>query len=332
VKLAERFIEPTFLLMYSDNYWPMRMDRVWPRFEAAGEPAMITVYSNRDGYTANSVRVDDDGYVAVYDRSKQSPGLQGVEISYAIMKREVLELLSGENELFEVAVYPKLAEQRKLLAHVTHHRYYSIGSYQRLPLTEEFFKRIPTVFIDRDGVLNRKPPRAEYVRTWADFEWLPGAKDALRRLHEVGFRVIVLSNQAGIGRGEMTEEDLAQIHERMLAETLESGGRIDAIYHCPHGWEDGCECRKPKPGMLFQAQREHHLDLTRTTFIGDDERDAEAADAAGAPSLLLREGDSLVRAVDEVIRRERNLPDSPLAAASGVATVPSGSRLPEGVV
>ena len=73
----------------------------------------------------------------------------------------------------------------------------------------------------------------------------------------------------------------------MRAEAAAAGGRIDAIYHCPHDWDEGCACRKPRPGMLFQAQRDHHLDLTRTFFVGDDERDGQAAAAAGAPFVLV---------------------------------------------
>ena len=70
---------------------------------------------------------------------------------------------------------------------------------------------------------------------------------------------------------------------------MQAGGLIEAIYYCPHNWDDGCECRKPRPGMLFQAQRDHHLDLSRVVFIGDNVRDAEAADSAGCPSVLLSE-------------------------------------------
>jgi D-glycero-D-manno-heptose 1,7-bisphosphate phosphatase len=309
VKLAASRIDPCFLLMYSDNYWPMQMSKIWPRFEAAGVPAMITVYSNKDGYTTNSVRVDEDGYVAVYDKTCQSPNLQGVEISYALMTRQVLDLLPDENVSFEVAVYPKLAQRRQLLAHVTHHRYYSIGSHRRLPLTQAFFQRIPTVLLDRDGVLNRKPPKAEYVRTWSDFEWLPEAREALRLFKEAGYRVIVVSNQAGIARGAMTEADLASIHSCMNEDVVQAGGQIDAIYYCPHGWDDDCECRKPKPGMLFRAQREHHLDLTRTPYIGDDERDAEAANAAGCPPLLLSTNETLLDVARKVIARGHVLTD-----------------------
>jgi D-glycero-D-manno-heptose 1,7-bisphosphate phosphatase len=109
----------------------------------------------------------------------------------------------------------------------------------------------------------------------------------LHLLAEAGYRVIIVSNQAGIARGAMTQADLAHIHDQMKAEVLKAGGRIDAFYHCPHDWDEDCECRKPKPGMLFQAQRDFHLDLSRTFFIGDDERDAQAAEAAGCPSVLV---------------------------------------------
>ncbi len=303
VRLAAPYLDPCFLLMYCDNYWPMQMDRMWPRFAAAGVPAMITVYSNKDGYTTSSVRVDDEGYVTVYDKTGTAPGLQGVEISYAILTRPVLDLLTDDHVPFEVAVYPALAARRQLLAHVTDHRYYSIGSHRRLPFTHAFFARRPAVILDRDGVLNRRPPRARYVRHWTEFEWLPGAQEGLRLFHEAGYRVIVVSNQAGVARGALSAENLADIHERMRAEAEKAGGRIEAIYVCPHDWDEGCECRKPRPGLLFQAQRDHHLDLTRTWFVGDDERDGEAAEAAGCPFVRVREGDSLDAVARTIIGR-----------------------------
>jgi D-glycero-D-manno-heptose 1,7-bisphosphate phosphatase len=85
-----------------------------------------------------------------------------------------------------------------------------------------------------------------------------------------------------------------------------SGGRIDAIYYCPHDWNEGCECRKPKPGMLFQAQRDFNLDLSRILFIGDDERDAQAADAAGCLSALVSDQKPLLNVINEVIANSRD--------------------------
>jgi D-glycero-D-manno-heptose 1,7-bisphosphate phosphatase len=303
LRLVEDRLDPCFLLMYCDNYWPMDLDRMWSRFRSLDVPAMVTVYANRDGYRPgkDSVRVDDEGYVRTFDRTRKAPGLQGVEISYAILTRPVFELLPEQDELVEAALYPQLASRGELGAFVTDHRYYSVGSLERLPTTERFLARRPAVILDRDGTLNHRPPRAQYVTSPEGFQWLPGSLEALLLLRERGYTVAVVSNQAGIGRGAMTEGDLARIHAHMTADAEAAGGRIDAIYHCPHDWDEGCECRKPAPGMLFQAQRELDLDLTRTPFIGDDERDSEAAAAAGAPFLRVDEDRSLLDAVRDLV-------------------------------
>jgi D-glycero-D-manno-heptose 1,7-bisphosphate phosphatase len=303
VKLAERFLDPCFLLLYCDNYWPMQIEPMWRQFQESGAPALITVYSNKDGYTRNSVRVESDGVVSIYDKTCSHPGLNGVEISYAILKKEILDMLGGGNCLFETSVYQRLAEQRRLAGFVSDHRYYSVGSHHRLPLTEQFFRRTPTVILDRDGVLNKRPPRACYVRSTSEFEWLPGATAALKLLRENAFRVIVVSNQAGIARGAMSEADLASIHHHMMREAESAGGAIDAFYVCPHDWDAGCECRKPKPGMLFQAQRDFQLDLSRTVFFGDDERDETAAHAAHCLFMRVSEERPLVECVRALIGR-----------------------------
>ena len=302
VKVAEPFLDECFLLLYCDNYWPMQWAPMWERFSRADADSMITVYSNKDGYTRNSVRVESDGRVSIYDKSCADPTLNGVEISYAIVTRKALAPLDGENRLFETTVYPPLAASGRLAGFVSDHRYYSIGAMRRLPLTENFFRREKTVLVDRDGVLNRKPPRADYVTSWRDFEWLPQAQSALRLLHEHGYRVILVSNQAGLARGAMSEAALDEIHTRMKEDVRAAGGEIAAIYYCPHDWDSGCECRKPRPGMLFHAQRDFHLDLSRTPFIGDDERDGEAAAAAGCPFMRVADGKSFFQCVQEIIK------------------------------
>jgi D-glycero-D-manno-heptose 1,7-bisphosphate phosphatase len=294
LKLALPLIDPYFLMLYCDNYWPLQMEKMWHRFASANVPAMVTVYSNKDSYTRDNVCVDFDGYIAVFDKSRTAPQLSGVDISYALMAKSVIEEFAQDHLSFELAAYPRLAERRQLLAYVTDHRYYSIGSYARLPLTEAFLARTPTIILDRDGVLNEKPPRAQYVRSWDEFTWIPESKQALGLLCKAGWRVIIVSNQAGIARGAMTEAQLHDIHNRMQRDVVEAGGHIEAIYYCPHNWDEGCECRKPKPGMLFRAQREYSLDLSRTYFVGDDERDAQAADAAGCRSLMVSANSSLM--------------------------------------
>jgi len=104
----------------------------------------------------------------------------------------------------------------------------------------------------------------------------------------------------------MTEADLLEIHRHMVKDAEAAGGRIDAIYYCPHNWDENCECRKPRPGMLFQAQRDFSLDLSRTLFIGDDERDAQAADAAGCLAALVSDQRPLSKLVDDLIANSKS--------------------------
>ena len=301
VKLAEPLLDDIFLLMYCDNYWPIRIDDMWQHFSSSDADAMLTVYKNTDGYSVDNTKINNEGFIEIYDKSRSLPGLLGVEIGYAIITKAVLELLPTENVSFEQATYPTLANNSKLLAYTTSHRYYSVGSHNRLPLTNEFLGRRASIFIDRDGVLNQKPPRAQYVVSWDKFQWLPGAKQALALLSQAGYRIMVVSNQAGIARGAMTELALSDIHEGMKAETLKAGGKIDAVYYCPHDWDENCVCRKPQPGMLLKAQQDYHLDLTRTPFIGDDERDGEAANAVGSPFMMVSKDMSLLDHVTELV-------------------------------
>jgi len=115
------------------------------------------------------------------------------------------------------------------------------------------------ILLDRDGVLNRKATVSRYIRWWSEFEWIPGAKETLVHLKKKGFVLIVLTNQAGVARGMVRREDLEEIHENMKKELTKEGGGLDAVYVCPHGYGDGCDCRKPKPGLLLEAQKDFNL-------------------------------------------------------------------------
>jgi histidinol-phosphate phosphatase family protein len=314
LRLAAPLLDDCFLLLYCDNYWPMQMECMWDRFKNANVTAMVTIYRNRDSYSKDCVRVGLDGLVEHFDRSRRSNDLAGVEISYTIIRKSAIALLTRDDLLFEEAVYPSLAQQRQLLAYQTDHRYYSVGSPERLAATECFLARRPTVILDRDGVLNHRPAQAEYIRNPEQFSWLPGAKDALKLFKDAGYRVIVASNQAGIARGHLTQTDLTAVHARMRQEAAMCGGDIDAVYYCPHNWHDGCECRKPQPGMLFQAQREFHLDLSRTYFLGDDERDEQAARAAGCKWALVSKQATLLQHARVIIAEQ--------ALKSGATSLP----------
>jgi histidinol-phosphate phosphatase family protein len=146
----------------------------------------------------------------------------------------------------------------------------------------------PVVVVDRDGVINRNLP--DGVISWDDFEFLPGALSGLALLREAGHQVVVVTNQANIGRGILTRAQLDEIHRRMHVEITAAGGVIDAIYVCEHLPEDGCLCRKPAPGLLRRAAQEMGFSLDQTYVIGDHRSDVAAARAAGAYAVLVLSG------------------------------------------
>ena len=144
------------------------------------------------------------------------------------------------------------------------------------------------VFLDRDGVLNYN--RSDYVLAREHVRFLPGVFDALRALAASDFRVVVVTNQSPVGRGLLDLQRLQAINQSIVAKIEEAGGRVDGVYYCPHHPDQGCECRKPRPGMLLQAAAELQLDLSRSYMVGDAVSDVEAALAAGCHPLLVRTG------------------------------------------
>jgi D-glycero-D-manno-heptose 1,7-bisphosphate phosphatase len=149
----------------------------------------------------------------------------------------------------------------------------------------------PAIFIDRDGTLNVEK---EYLYRYGDWEWIPGAVEAIKVFNEAGFLVIVISNQAGVARGRYSEADINRLHARVDGELSRLGARIDAYYYCPHhpdfGEKRNCTCRKPAPGLLLQAQQDLNIDLSRSWMIGDKMSDIVAGESAGVKSILVASG------------------------------------------
>jgi histidinol-phosphate phosphatase family protein len=144
------------------------------------------------------------------------------------------------------------------------------------------------VFLDRDGVINHNV--VDGVTSWDEFSFIPGSLEALADLKKYGCRVVVVTNQANIGRGRLTPANLTDLHRRMLREIIKAGGDVEAIYYCPHMPEEKCECRKPAPGMLLNAARDLDISLDNAFMIGDDYDDIGAAHAAGVRSVLVLSG------------------------------------------
>lgn len=301
IKHAEPLFAEQFLLMYCDNYWPLDLARLTAFYDAHNAPASVVVFDNKNHMTKNNMLVDADGYVVKYDKSRTDPDLNGVDVGFFILKKEVLERAPDGDFNFEKAIVTSLVADRKLAGYMTSHRYYSLGSIERMSVTEKFFEPRKIAFLDRDGVINTRPPKADYVKRWEEFEFLPNAIEGIALLSKNGYEIYIISNQPGIARGVMTQADLDTIHKNMEKKLKEQDITLGGIYVCPHGWDEGCDCRKPKPGLLYQAANEHYFDTTKAIFIGDDPRDAEAGAAAGSRTILMESDGDLLAAVKEIL-------------------------------
>jgi D-glycero-D-manno-heptose 1,7-bisphosphate phosphatase len=170
-------------------------------------------------------------------------------------------------------------------------------------------------FLDRDGVINRKPPEGQYVTRWEEMHLLPEAAEGIALLNRAGFRVIVVTNQRCVAKGLIATAELESMHERMCRKLAADGATIDGVFYCPHEKQPACRCRKPAPGMLLDAARAHQIDLKTSWMIGDSEIDVEAGRNAECKTVLLsnrptRNGNadlvapSLLEAIHGILKHE----------------------------
>jgi len=160
---------------------------------------------------------------------------------------------------------------------------------------------IRTVFLDRDGTINTKPPEGQYVTSPAGLVLLPGAARAVAMLNAARMRTVLVTNQSWLSRPSGNAERYAGIHARLTQLLAAEGAWLDAAYHCPHA-AGTCDCRKPHPGMLRRAAREHRFELHKSVIIGDSDSDLMAGRAAGTSTILVRRGaDGLAAADADVV-------------------------------
>ena len=170
-------------------------------------------------------------------------------------------------------------------------------------------RAIPYAFLDRDGTVIVEK---NYLGDPAGVELLPGATAGMRRLRELGYGLALVTNQAGVGRGYYTEADVHAVHRRLIELLAGDGVSLDGIYYCPHHQEAGCACRKPRPGMIRQAQAELPVDLARSVVIGDKPCDIELGKNLGMRAILVETGYGAGHRAD--CRADAVVPD--LAAAA----------------
>ena len=282
-------LDETFLLLYSDNFVPFSLDKVFMLHEKNQTALTLTVSPKRPG----NIAIAESGIVKKYDNNRSNHILDFVEIGYMIIEKDKTLDFYLSPECSFSKIIERMVAKKEVSAWVNYDYYHSISDPKRWKKTEEYLNFKKIILIDRDGVINKKAPRGEYISSWNEFEWIADTRVALKLLAKKGFKFIVISNQAGIARGMVDLNELENIHINMKNELLNDGIEILDIYVCPHHWNEDCFCRKPSPGMLFEASKDWLLRLDETLFIGDDHRDCKASYNAGCKSILVGESSEM---------------------------------------
>ena len=280
---ARMMLDCRFLLLYSDNYVPVNIKKLLSVHSASLSAVTFLLHQKQNG----NVRLEGDGGVEVYDSTRSTLGLNYVEIGYMIIERDRVLGAYGVSDVSFSRILEKLVKGEQVAGLVSGDSYHSISDLDRLKLAEQYLAVKRVLMIDRDGTINKRAPRGEYIGSWSDFHWDLQTVEAMRQLTRKGFRFLVLSNQAGIARGMLKAEMVDEINARMISELRKQGIDVIDVYVCPHHWDEGCSCRKPNPGMFFKASRSHLLRMDRTVYVGDDPRDSRAAFNAECLSVLI---------------------------------------------
>ena len=281
-------IDEQFLLLYSDNFTQLRLSELARVKNDRNSAITLSVVRKFPG----NIQLDANSSVAKYDSSRSESSADFVEIGYSLIsKSKIIACLDEHSHENFSSVIQSLTEDQQVSAVQVKTGYMSISDPLRLSRTEAFLKQHKILLLDRDGTLNVKPQRGEYVNSIDEFNWIESSRDALRTLGEKGFSFIIISNQAGVATGATKLEDLNKINEFIRAEFLSLGLRLLEIYVCTDHWNSESEFRKPNPGMFLAAAIDHKFRLDHSIYVGDDIRDAVAAKNAGCKCVLVSPGE-----------------------------------------
>ncbi len=295
-RLASVDLAPWFLLANSQSLFDLNY-RDLAALPASSFDARLALREAANAEGLSAVALDGDWIAGFQAAPSQNRGLAIVDGGVGLMRRDMLRQMNGANSL-EFDLFPSLAASRRLQGRLYEGRFLDLrrtsnADVARRELADRGTR--PCVFLDRDGVLNHD---GGYIFRIEDLHWIDGAREAVRRLNDAGWLVVVVSNQSGVARGLYTEADVRAFHAEMSRQLAEAGAHIDAFYFCPFHSDATMEAyrvsdhpdRKPNPGMILKAFAQLPIDRERSLLIGDKESDMTAASAAGVPGRLFGGG------------------------------------------
>jgi D,D-heptose 1,7-bisphosphate phosphatase len=293
---AEQLRDAELLVVNGDTLFDVNCRDLLLLLRSGEAPVALALREVEEASRFGAAALDGSSVSAFGEKTAVGRGLVNGGV-YAL-RREVLPLLPKPPCSLETDLFPQLAAEGRLSGRSYGGFFVDIGTPESLAEAQSSvasWRHKPAVFLDRDGVLNED---LGYVHEPDEFHWMPGAREALKGLNDEGYLVIIVTNQAGIGRGYYGHGDFAALMRWMDDDLAAVGAFVDAVYYCPHHPEHGlgeyrvaCDCRKPEPGLLNKAIADWGLDVERSALVGDKPSDMQAAEAAGLRRVLYEGGD-----------------------------------------
>ncbi|MFA6554495.1 MAG: HAD-IIIA family hydrolase [Candidatus Paceibacterota bacterium] len=301
------------LIVYGDNMFDLSVSDFSDYHKKKGGLATIALKEWENPGSKGIVGLDKEEKI-LWFREKPQPHEITTNVGNAgiyIVEPEIFSFIPSDRDYdFGKDIFPALLNEGKFIYGYHLQGYHiDIGSPEALVKAREDYKILfpnKAIFIDRDGVLNRKPREHDYVKNFSEFFWNDGAQDLIKEFKTRGFLVIVISNQQGIAKGKVSEKFIEDLHKKMNEDLKTIGTNIDGFYYCPHLESEGCVCRKPSPGLLFKAEYDYKIDMSRSFMIGDSKSDIEVGDRAGCFTIQIETDLIGGRSVlDKIMQRDK---------------------------
>lgn len=310
VRRAYNYLEDDFILIYGDSFMDIDYAETVYRYSMGkeeGKKALMTVLRNNNMFDKSNV-VMDGGKLVLYDKHNPVSEMEYIDYGVCVYQKSLFDKYE-EGEAFDIAqIQHELSVEGLMVPQVVTKRFYEIGNPNSLSeftayANKRFNEYHPAAFLDRDGVINEivwndDIEQLDSPMKPSQFVFLPGAKEGIKTLIDAGYYVFVVTNQPSAAKGKTRLADLYDINTYMISELAKDGIHIDDLFMCPHYTKElpltkekflikQCDCRKPKPGLIYRALRKYNIDLTASYMVGDSCTDVQAGEAAGIRTVFL---------------------------------------------
>jgi len=279
---AQKMILNTFMLLYSDNILSLNFKKYLLSYKKKDLHFLLTSKSEGN-FKLNKQNKNIQNYSI---RRKNNHHF--VELGFSILKKKPLIKFLNNTKKTSINEYFENRIKKKKVSFSVHEDIYSsIGDHKRYCKTKIFLKPKKIIFIDRDGTINKSPGKGKYITDEKRITFIDKNILLMKNLSKKNYQFIIITNQAGVALKKISLKKLSIINKNIINYLKKKSINVLDLFYCPHHWNDGCECRKPFPGMFFYASKKYNIDLSKTIYIGDDIRDMEAANNANCKGIYI---------------------------------------------